>query len=150
MLLYASLIFLPALLLAGAVRRIPEGQVYSLYRFGRPTRMLDAGIHMVWPLVDRVAHKISLSGRILELDSDDGGDHTAVATVYWQVLEPDRADAVIDQAEQRLRRTALQACADDSPRGDESAVARAARIKHALNADLRPQGILVTRVDLRA
>lgn len=152
MLLSLSLIVglaLVTLLVVSAFKRIPEGEVYSLYRFGRPTRMLDAGFHFVLPLVDRVAHKISLAGHTLRMQaSRPSGDLELEGTVYWQVLEPDRADAVIDSAEELIRSTTLDALTRDSDASDESPAARNARIKQALNQHLRQRGMLVTRVDL--
>ncbi|MGA7297213.1 MAG: SPFH domain-containing protein [Rhodanobacteraceae bacterium] len=154
MLLQLTLILallLVAALLASAFKRIPEGQVYSLYRFGRPARMLDAGIHVVLPLIDRVAHKISLAGHAMRMEaSRPSGDLQLAGTVYWQVLEPDRADAVIDNAEDLIRSTTLDALTDAAAGHDESPHARNARIKHTLNQHLRQSGMLVTRVDLHA
>lgn len=152
MLLQLALIFalvLTAILVVSAFKRIPEGQVYSLYRFGRPTRMLNAGVHLVLPLVDRVAHKISLAGHAMRMEaSRPSGDLELAGTVYWQVLEPDRADAVIDDAENLIRSTTLDALTGPVGSTDESAAARNARIKQALNQHLRQRGMLVTRVDL--
>ncbi len=152
MLLQLSLIIgviLVALLAASAFKRIPEGEVYSLYRFGRPTRMLDAGFHFVLPLVDRVVHKISLAGHTLRMQaSRPSGDLELEGTVYWQVLEPDRADAVIDSAEELIRSTTLELLVQADTSQDESCLARNARIKQALNQQLRPRGMLITRVDL--
>lgn len=140
----AGLILLAALL-AASVRRIPEGHVYSLYRFGRPQRMLHAGLHLVLPLVDRVAHKISLTGHVLDLAANDSAVH---GRVYWQVLEPDQADAVIGEAEKLVQHATLEALAASPMGADEVTAARALRVKQAVNQRLRPQGMLATRVEL--
>lgn len=138
-----------AVLAVSAFKRIPEGQVYSLYRFGRPTRMLNAGVHIVLPLIDRVAHKISLTGHALRMEpSRASGDLQLAGTVYWQVLEPDRVEAVIDDAENLIRSTTLDALTHPVGSADESPAARNARIKQALNQQLRQRGMLVTRVEL--
>lgn len=152
MLLQLTLILalvLVAALAASAFKRIPEGQVYSLYRFGRPARMLNAGVHLVLPLVDRVAHKISLAGHAMRMEaSRPSGDLKLAGTVYWQVLEPDRVDAVIDDAENLIRSTTLDALTQATDSQDESPAARNARIKQTLNQHLRQRGMLVTRVEL--
>lgn len=147
-----SLIAIVATLAASAVKRIPEGHAYSLRRFGKPTRMLLPGTHMVLPLIDRVAHKISLAGHTLPVHETvagtDAEPRTLQGLVYWQVLEPERVDAVIDQAEELIRRGTLEALdASDDP-ATETVSARNARLKQALNQKLRSRGVLVTRVDL--
>ena len=50
-------------LAAIAVKHVPDGQVYSLYRHGKPVRLLQPGTHVVLPLLDRVGHRIDLGGR---------------------------------------------------------------------------------------
>lgn len=131
-----------------SVKRIPEGQVYSLHRLGRPARLLTPGTHMVLPLLERVAHKISLTGRTLRLDETlaIGAAPRAVhATLYWQVLDPARAETVIEGADALMRaraQTALLAIDPDAPARERNAA-----LKLALNAALEAHGLLVTRVD---
>ncbi len=146
----AIVLALLVVLTASTVRWIPQGQVYSLYRFGRPARMLDAGVHLVWPLVDRVVHKISLEGRrlALEFPNADGAAQLR-GKLYWQVLEPERADAVIAGAENLLREEAGRILADESLCRTPLDT-RQACLKQALNQRLRSHGLLVTRVELAA
>ncbi|NII11346.1 hypothetical protein [Oleiagrimonas sp. C23AA] len=130
------------LLAAASVRRIPEGQVYSLRRIGRPSpRLLMPGVHWIWPLAERIAHKISLGGHTLGVDGPDG-QH---AHIYWQVLDPVQAAAIIGDAE-RLIGTELHTMWTHTP--SETQPQRGHHFKHMLNAQLRPRGLLVTRVDL--
>ena len=96
-------------LLASAIRYVPAGQVYSLYRLGKPVRLLQAGTHLVLPLLDRVMHKINLAGQTLRFEELLADAHDVRGTVYWQVLEPERADAVIEQIDQLIRRGAKEA-----------------------------------------
>jgi hypothetical protein len=68
-------------------------------------------------------------------------------TVYWQVLEPERADAVIDQADQLIRHGALEALRGEAePSADRRALGTA--LKQSLNGTLRERGVMVTRVEL--
>lgn len=140
-----------SLLVAASIKRIPEGHVYTLRRWGSPqSRLLPAGVHWVLPLIERIAHKISLGGRTLNLDEQVATDanvraHVVRAAVYWQVLEPQRAEAVIDHVDELIRRCTLQALATSH----YSAGPRNNRLKQALNDALRERGMLVTRVDLQ-
>lgn len=148
MTLLTLLLLLPAVLIASAIKVVPVGQVYSLYRHGKPVRLLQAGMHLVLPLLDRVAHKINLAGQTLRFEEPLANAHDVRGTVYWQVLEPERADAVFEQVDQLIRRGAHEAlrgepAADQADRRDLGA-----RVKQSLNSALRERGMLVTRVEL--
>jgi regulator of protease activity HflC (stomatin/prohibitin superfamily) len=142
-----SLIIALLALAAVAVKRVPVGQVHSLYRRGKPVRLLQPGTHVVLPLVDRVGHRIDLGGRTLRFDASGTQLH---GTVYWQVLEPERADAVIEQADQLIRRGVLDALYADMAAKQDERREVAARLKSSLNQHLRERGVMVTRVELEA
>jgi regulator of protease activity HflC (stomatin/prohibitin superfamily) len=148
MTLLSILLLLCTTLIVSAVRRVPDGQVYSLYRRGKLVRVLQSGTHLVLPLLDRVAHKINLAGQTLRFEEPLAEAHDVRGTVYWQVLEPERADAVFEQVDQLIRRGAQEAlrsepAADRADRRDLGV-----RVKQGLNSALRERGMMVTRVDL--
>lgn len=91
-------------------------------------------------MIDRVSHKIDLGGQVLRFD---GG------TVYWQVLEPEVADEVIDEAPELIRSNVVAALRDSAGhQADRRAVGT--QLKHTVNGSLRSRGMLITRVDLDA
>ena len=139
-----------AVLFASAVRHVPEGQVYSLYRRGKPVRLLQAGMHLVVPLLDRVAHKINLAGQTLRLDAPTADTCEVCGTVYWQVLEPERADAVFEQVDQLIRRGAQEALRSEPASEPVNRRDLGVRVKQSLNQVLRERGMMVTRVELDA
>jgi regulator of protease activity HflC (stomatin/prohibitin superfamily) len=133
--------FVAFALAAASVRRIPEGQVYSVRRLGRSPSLLTAGTHVVFPVIDRVFHKIDLGGQVLRFD---GG------TVYWQVLEPEVADEVFDEAPEMIRSNVVAALRDASSAHSADRRAVGTQLKHTMNGSLRSRGMLVTRVELDA
>jgi len=138
--LIASTLFAAVFAMA-SVRRIPEGQVYSVRRFGRNPALLAAGTHVVLPMFDRVAHKIDLGGQVLRFD---GG------TIYWQVLEPAAADDVIESAPELIRSNVVAALRDSGTGHAADRRAVGTQLKHAVNGSIRARGMLVTRVELDA
>jgi regulator of protease activity HflC (stomatin/prohibitin superfamily) len=146
-----SLLIACAVFVAASVKRIPEGQVYSLRRMGRPAGLLTAGTHLVMPVIDRVAHKISLNGQVLRFEdhvAENADARDVRGTVYWQVLEPERADAVIDHVDELIRGRAVLALHAESMDAGSDHRALGARLKNTMNGGLRDSGMLVTRVDL--
>jgi hypothetical protein len=151
MILFSALLLLVSATLAlAAVRRVPADQVHSVYRRGKPARLLHAGVHVVVPGLDRVAHKIQLSGQTLRFQEPRVDAHDVRGTVYWQVLEPERADAVFAQVAQLIRRGAREALDGARVADPNDRSALGARLKQALNSALRERGMLVTRVELDA
>jgi regulator of protease activity HflC (stomatin/prohibitin superfamily) len=141
------------LLLAGStlilvsLKRVPEGQAFTVYRFGSYRRTLDAGLHWIMPLVERIAHRVSLTGRVLSVSS--GALPAAQGRIYYQVLDVARADPEVDHLDQVLLDAArdawLRNAADwaNSPANEFNA-----GLKRELNAQLRARGVTVTRCQL--
>ncbi|MBS0581820.1 MAG: hypothetical protein JSS42_01835 [Proteobacteria bacterium] len=134
------------LLFVASIKRIPEGQAYTLRRVDGHMRTLGAGIHLILPLIERVAHKIRLSGNVVEVGeiatTDQGPLH---GRIYYQVLDAARADAIIDEVGVRLRERLPELVAAAPAR---DADARNLHLKTELNRSLRERGLLVTRVQL--
>ena len=157
LLLMTALFLILTVFLAGlayaAVKRVPLGQVHSLYRNGKPARLLQPGVHVVLPVLERVAHRIDLGGQVLRFqepleNSVNSDAHDVRGTVYWQVLEPERADAVIEQADQLIRRGTRDALRDTPASADANRHDLGTRVKQTLNSVLRERGMMVTRVEL--
>lgn len=147
MIIWTALLLCLSTIALCAVKRVPAGQVYSLHRHGKPVRLLQPGTHVVMPLLERVAHRIDLNGQVLRFEEPLADARDVRGTVYWQVLEPERADAVIDQADQLIRHGALEALRGEAvPAVDNRALGSA--LKQRLNGLLRERGVMVTRVEL--
>ena len=136
-----------SLLGLACVRRIPGGQVYSLRRVGGNTRFIGAGTHFVMPLVERVSHKMSLNGSSLELRAALPSGENCAASVYYQVLDPQRADNVIETVDKLLRERASDLLGSGALPADP--MERRSWLKQSLNSEVRERGLLVTRIDLR-
>ena len=148
-----SLLAVIVVLAAACIKRIPEGQVYTLRRLGKPAGTLTPGMHVVVPLIERIAHKISISGYTLAIEErvkveGHSQAETLRGRVWWQVLDPERADAVIDRADEMIRTRVLGALPEVANDASEDVRARNLRLKQALNGSLRDRGVLVTRVEL--
>ncbi|MGN6788598.1 MAG: SPFH domain-containing protein [Rhodanobacteraceae bacterium] len=145
------ILMLIAAMAAFSIKRSPEGQVYTLRRLGKPAGILTAGTHVVVPLVERIAHKISITGYTLAVDERVKPEHPVARTlrgrIWWQVLDPERADTVIDRADELIR-LRLRDAVQDTDATDPDLRSRNLRIKQTLNGSLRERGVLVTRVEL--
>jgi regulator of protease activity HflC (stomatin/prohibitin superfamily) len=129
-----------------SIRRIPEGQVYTLRRVGGHVRIMHSGMHLMLPLLERVAHKISLTGANVPVEGLVSADRHYRGIVYFQVLDPERADRMIDNVDGLLQERTRSLFADAAL--PETSDGRRQWLKQSLNSDVRERGFLVTRVDL--
>ena len=130
-----------AALIALSIRRIPEGHAYTLRRVGGQLRTVGAGLHLVMPLVERVAHKIRLLNNVVDVQTS-----MLKGRVYFQVLDAERADAVIDAMADMLRQRIPELAASTCT--EEDSAARNLHLKTELNRDFGERGVLITRVQL--
>ncbi len=78
-----------------AVRIVPQSQKYVVERFGRLRAVLGPGINVIIPLIDRVAHKISILERQLPTMTQDAitSDNALVqvdTSVFYRITEPEK------------------------------------------------------------
>jgi regulator of protease activity HflC (stomatin/prohibitin superfamily) len=105
------------------------------------------------PLLERVVHRIALTGRALPIEEQVKVDGDAKplslrGTVFWQVLDASAADAVIERADELIRTRVVNALRAVPAPQSETADSRNTRMKQTLNDTLRDRGVLVTRVQL--
>lgn len=133
-------------LLAG-LRRIPDGTVCTVHRFGRYVRVIGPGLHLTWPLLDHIAHRVSLFGHQIELP--DGSDGRCTTVVYFQILDPQLTGEVLEQIDALVEREARRRLAVLAATPSSDAVGIAGRLKQELNTQLGALGLRVTRCQLR-
>ncbi len=49
------------------IRTVPQGQVWTVERFGRFTRLLHPGLNLMTPFVERVGHKMNVQEIVLDI-----------------------------------------------------------------------------------
>ena len=92
--LIALAVFVILCILLG-VRIVPQSEKHVVERFGRLRAVLGPGINLIVPLLDRVAHKVSVLERQLPNAEQDAitSDNVLVkveTSVFYRVTEPER------------------------------------------------------------
>ncbi len=144
-----------SLVLFFSLKRIPEGQAYTVHRFGRYVRTLESGLHWIVPVIERIAHRVSLTGRALKLEpqtlgESGGGGLRVRATIWYQVLDPARIDAEFDHLDELVIGESIRAL---KRIGDGEAIIGSslnAAFKNEANAELASHGVMITRFKLHA
>ncbi|OHB65262.1 MAG: stomatin 2 [Planctomycetes bacterium RBG_13_60_9] len=94
-LIFAFIIFLRT------VRIVPQKQAFIVERLGKYATTLEAGFHVLFPFVDRVAYKHTLKEQAIDVPPQSciTRDNIAVEVdgiLYMQVVDPKRASYGID------------------------------------------------------
>lgn len=152
-LLLAALL-LPIAMAFAVLRRVPEGQAWTVHRFGRYVRTLQPGVHAVWPAVDRIGRQVQLIGHHIELPARAFGADGGNADLYYQILDPLPTGQGLESVDEMVQHQADDALSSvtaelaQQPAGSSSATAEA--LKTELNRRLARMGLRVIRCALHA
>jgi regulator of protease activity HflC (stomatin/prohibitin superfamily) len=97
------LILAVAVIFAG-VQTVPQGHEFTVERFGRYTKTLRPGLHIIIPFIDKVGMKMNMMERVLDVPSQEviTKDNAMVqvnGVVFYQVLDAARASYEVNQLE---------------------------------------------------
>ena len=150
---------LGGVLLTGAIKIVPQGREYTVETFGRYTRTLKPGLHVLVPIYERVGRKISVMETVLDVPPQDviTRDNASVrvdAVVFFQVIDPALAAyrvehlnlAIINLATTNVRNVVGSLDLDECLSRREEINTR---LLGAVDAATSPWGIKVTRIEIR-
>jgi len=86
------LVLLAIIMVIAGVKAVPQGMEYTVERFGRYTRTLSPGLHLIVPIVDRLGAKMNMMEQVLDVPTQEviTKDNAMVAVdgiVFFQVLD---------------------------------------------------------------
>lgn len=90
------LLFLAVLTALRGIRTVPQGEVWTVERFGAFTRMLAPGLNFIIPYIDGIGRRVNVQEQVLDIPEQSviTRDNATVAVdgiVYYRVMDPAKA-----------------------------------------------------------
>ncbi|GLQ36084.1 paraslipin [Amylibacter marinus] len=153
------LLFFALILVFMAVRSVPQGENWTLERFGRYTRTLMPGLNFIVPFIDKVGAKINMMETVLDIDSQEviTKDNAMVMTdavTFFQVINASSAAYEVRdlyRALSNLTQTNIRAVVGNMDL-DESLSNRDvinSKLLSVIDEAASPWGVKVTRVEIK-
>lgn len=154
-----ALLIFAAVLVFTMVKSVPQGENWTVERFGRYTRTLDPGLRFLVPLVDRIGARINMMETVLDIDeqeviSRDNAMLVADAVAFYQVVDASRAAYEVKNLEHALKnisqtniRAVLGSMDLDEALSNRDAINL--QLLSVIDNASSPWGVKVTRVEIR-
>ena len=90
------LVLLAIVTLFMGVKSVPQGEEWTVERFGRYTHTLRPGLNLIWPYVDRIGDRLNMREQVLDVPSQevitrDNAMVTVDGVVFFQILDAAKA-----------------------------------------------------------
>ena len=154
-----ALLLLALVTAARGIRTVPQGQVWTVERFGAFIRLLQPGLNFLIPFVDAVGHKLNVQEVVLDIPEQsvitkDNATVVVDGIVYYRVMDPAKAAYQVQNLQQALNALAMTNIRAVIGEMDlDSTLSSRERINSSLMAILDgatdPWGVKVSRVELR-
>ncbi|MBT4519042.1 MAG: SPFH/Band 7/PHB domain protein [Halieaceae bacterium] len=89
------------------IKMVPQGHAWTIERFGRYTRTINAGLHLLVPFMDRIGHKLITMEQVLDVEpqeviSADNAMVTTDAVCFYQIQSAEQAAYEVNDLERAL------------------------------------------------
>jgi len=154
-----ALVVMAFILLFSVVKIVPQGREFTVERFGKYTKTLNPGIHMLTPFVERVGRRMNMMEQVLDVPTQEviTKDNAMVKVdgiVFIQVMDAAKAAYRVDDLPYAISqlcmtnlRTVVGSMELDEVLSQRDSINT--RLLHVIDSATEPWGVKVNRIEIK-
>jgi len=153
------LVVLAIFLVFKSVKTVPQGNEYTIERFGKYTKTLKPGLNLIVPIIDSVSSNVNMREQVLDIEkqgviSKDNAVVQSDGVVFFQIIDAAKATYEVNDLFNAMRnlcltniRTVLGSMSLDQMLSNRDEIN--SHLLTVIDQATNPWGIKVTRIEIK-